>query len=177
MSQRPNANLEAGLATAALACLAHMEQEEAMLGATLESLRRIRAALKEGDLRALQEALESQAHTARAALELRQRRAALRRDLSGLLRIPPEAVTLETLADRMPADTAEKLSRCRARLRVMATDVDRLNRANATLVSHSLDFLHRFLAEITGGAPVARTYTCSGMPREAECGSMIEARG
>ena len=176
MSQRPSSNLGTELATLSLVCLAHGEQEEAMLAATLQSLRRIRLALTQGDLRALEEALESQAHTARAADELRQRRSELRRHLGAVLRIPPQAVTLQILADRLPADAAEKLGRCRARLRTLAADVDQLNRSNAALVGQSLDFLHRFLVEITGGQ-AGQSYTCSGQPRQAECGSMIEGRG
>jgi hypothetical protein len=154
-----------------------MEQEEAMLGATLESLGQVRAALTHGDLPALNRALESQAHTARAADELRQRRAALRRELAAALGVPPQTVTVEMMAKRLPADAADRLLRYRDRLRSMAADVDRLNRANASLVSQSLDFLQRFLLEITGGGQSGKSYTCCGMPREAECGSMIEARG
>jgi hypothetical protein len=177
MNQRINASLGLNAATLSLACLAHMEQEEAMLSATLDSLRCVRTALMHGDLSALNEALDRQAHTARAANELRLRRAELRRGLAATLGVSPQSVTLQMLAVRFPGEVGQRLEHCRERLGRLATEVDQLNRGNAALVQYSLDFLHRFLVEITGGVTAGARYSFAGVLEEAACGSMIEAKG
>jgi len=161
----------------ALACLAHMEQEEAMLGESLESLRQVRAALAEGDLSSLAAALDRQGHAVRAADELRRRRAELRQSLARAFRLPLASVTLHTLATVFPGDAADRLRRCRERLMAMAGEVDRLNRGNALLVRQFLDFLQRFFVAITGGSQTGGCYNTAGKLEQAECGSMIEMRG
>jgi hypothetical protein len=160
-----------------LVCLAHAEQEEAMLGATIESLRELRAALVGGDLAALGQALERQGHTARAAEELRVTRERLRCDAAAALGMHPASVTLERVAARLPREAAVRLTACRQRLIRMASEVDELNRGNAALVRHSMDFLHRLLVEITGGEPNATRYGPTGVRGTSVCGSLIEARG
>lgn len=164
-------------ATLSLACLAHMQQEEAMLAETLESLQQIRSALLEGALDALKTALDRQSRLASASAELRQRRARLRREMSLALGISPEEVTLLGLAARLPRDVAVRLTDCRERLRAMTVEVDRLNRANAALVGQSLDFLERFLTEMTDGDRRGAGYSPTGATREAVLGSIFEARG
>jgi hypothetical protein len=159
-----------------LACLAHMEQEEAMLGATLDSLRQVRAALLGGDLTALERALDCQVHTARAAGELKMRRVELRKQLGSGLGLDPQSVTLQEVAARVPTDHGQRLARCRERLHQMAAEVDRLNRGNAALVQHSVDFLHQFLVSVTGGEPVGDRYRPSGQIERATCGSLFEGR-
>lgn len=161
----------------ALACLAHMQQEEAMLTETLESLRQVRAALLSGDLDSLKIALERQTRIAHASAELRERRAGLRREMSTVLGVPPRDVTLLRFASGLPRDITDHLIGCRERLRTMAAEVDRVNRANAALVGQSLDFLERFLTEITDGDPGGAGYTARGASREPALGSIIEARG
>ena len=148
-----------------------------MLGECLESLRQVRAALTQGNFASLNAALAQQGKTSRAADELRERRTKLRRKLASVLGVAPQTVTVQMLAVRLAGDTGERLTACRNRLRIMAAEVDRLNRANAALVSQSLDFLERFFVEITGGEHGGRSYDCSGTSRQSECGSIIEARG
>lgn len=161
----------------ALACLAHMEHEEAMLAGTLESLREVRSALLDGDLGALKQALDQQAHTARAAEELRRRRVTARAEWAAAIGVPANAVTLAALAARLPADTAERLDRCRARLKQMAAEVEQLNRGNAALVRHSLEFLHEFFVSVTGGEHVGDRYRPSGALERTACGTLFEGRG
>jgi hypothetical protein len=161
----------------ALGCLAHLEQEEALLTETVSSLREVRSALLGGDLAALGAALERQSQWAHRAGDLQVRRAALRTNLAAVLGVEPALVTVSMLAGRLPADAGARLASCRQRLTQMATEVDQLNRANVALLHHSLEFLHRFLVEITGGQSHGPSYTAAGTLREATCGSLIEARG
>lgn len=175
MQPAPLTGSDAG--SLSLACLAHLQQEEAMLAETLDSLQEVRGALRGGGLEALRRALDRQARIAEASSELRARRAALRREMAGALGIAPRDVTLSRLAARLPADVATHLTGCRDRLNRMAAEVDRLNRANAALVGQSLEFLERFLTEITDGDSVGAGYGASGALRAPAIGSLIEARG
>jgi hypothetical protein len=154
-----------------------MQQEEAMLAETLDSLKQVRAALRGGGIDLLREALDRQNRLTRAAAELRERRAHLRRDMSAALGISPREVTLMGLAAQLPADVATRLADCRDRLSDMAAEVDRLNRANAALVGQSLDFLERFLTEITDGDRSGAGYGPTGATRVSALGSIFEARG
>jgi hypothetical protein len=162
--------------TLSLTCLAHMEQEEAMLGATLDSLQQVRTALLGGDLSALEQALQSHASTARAADELRLRRGQLRSQLGAALGIEPRKVTLQEVAARLPLQDGQRLMRCRDRLKQMAAQVERLNRGNAALVQHSMEFLHQFLVSVTGGDAVGDRYHASGRVEKPACGSVFEGR-
>jgi len=148
-----------------------------MLAETLDSLRQVRAALCGGSLDSLKTALDRQARIAHASAELRDRRAGLRREMSAVLGIGPQEVTLMTFAARLPRELSACLTGCRDRLSAMAADVDQLNRANAALVGQSLDFLARFLTEITDGDPGGTGYSSRGATREPVLGSLIEARG
>lgn len=177
MTQHSIGLAEPKATTVSLACLAHMQQEEAMLAETLDSLRQVRAALRGGNLDLLKEALDRQGRIARASGELRDRRTSLRREMSSLLGVAPREVTLRSLAARLPPDVAGHLTTCRERLSNMAAEVDHLNRANAALVGQSLDFLGRFLTEITDGDPGGEGYSANGVSRAPVLGSIIEARG
>ena len=148
-----------------------------MLAETLDSLQEVRGALRGGGLEGLRRALDRQARIAEASGELRERRAGLRREMAGVLGLSPREVTLTRLAARLPADVAAHLTACRDRLGRMAVEVDRVNRANAALVGQSLEFLERFLTEITDGDSVGAGYAASGAIRAPAVGSLIEARG
>lgn len=177
MKRQPLELTEPDATTLSLACLAHMQQEEAMLAETLESLQQVRTALRGGSLDSLKDALDRQARIARASVELRDRRANLRRDMAVVLGVPPRSVTLTMLVAWLPGDAGARLASCRDRLNGMAAEVDRLNRANAALVGQSLDFLERFFIEITGGDRGGAGYSPAGATRAPALGSIIEARG
>jgi hypothetical protein len=161
----------------ALLCLAHLEQEEAMLVGAVESLAQVRSALIRGDLPELTKALEAQAHTARAGEELRPGRDCMRQRIAGFLGSANDAITLEMLIERLSVPHSLSLARCRERLKGLAAQVDQLNRDNAALLRHSLDFLTRLLNQLTGGGRAGDRYTLSGKREGASCGSMIQARG
>ncbi len=158
-------------------CLAHLEQEGAMLQAVLDSLQHVRTALLGGDLKALTLALERQEQTARASAELRRRRTQLREELAALLGTTPAAVTIQMLVVCLPEDLGQRLTGCGARLRQMTADVEELNRGNMALIRYSADFLHQLLVEITGGEDRGPGYSPAGVRQDAPCGSLIEARG
>jgi hypothetical protein len=163
--------------TLSLACQAHLEQEEALLTETVAALREVRAALLSRNLADLDAALARQAAWSHRAGDLKARRADLRHGLAAALGVAPQSVTIPLIAARLPAEARERLAGCRQRLAALAAEVDQLNRANAALVRHSLEFMHRFLVEITGGQSHGPSYTAAGTLCQAACGSLIEARG
>ena len=168
--QRSNAD------SVALTCLAQLEKEEAMLSATLESLRAVRSALLQGDLAQLSLALENQQHTAKAATELCQTRARLRDQMAGILGIDPHQATLRLFAERVSENLAARLANYRQRLSGMAAEVDRLNRGNAALIRQSLDLLQRLLSNLTGLEESADRYSSSGQREQGVCGSIFQTR-
>ncbi len=74
----------------ALRCLAHLEQEDAMLQASWELVQQTRKALLERDQQRLHELLERQQPTAVAAQKLHSARQMIRRDIAACFSIPAE---------------------------------------------------------------------------------------
>jgi hypothetical protein len=157
-------------------CLDHAADEQAQLEATLAFLQDVRAALLGKDHAALAGVLERHQATARQAAAMADRRAAFQREAADVLGVAPEAVTLDLLADRLPADAAGPVADARDRLRRMAAEVERLNTSNATLLYHCLDFFRRFFDRLTG-CPRDGRYGPEGKPAAATGGSLINARG
>lgn len=160
----------------ALACLAHLEQEEAMLSATLEKLRAVRSALMHGDLSALTRTLAEQRHTALAATELYKARAQLRQRITGVAGAPEGRVTISRLSQCVTEPLATRLISQRKRLSDMAKEVDRLNRGNMSLVRQSLDLLERLLSSLTGTDENSDRYSPSGQREQRRYGSIFQAR-
>ena len=148
-----------------------------MLSATVHSLSDVRTALVQGDLRKLTTALEQQTHTARAAEELRLRRAQLRREIAAHCGSRPESASLQMLASRIPGELGEQLANYRGRLKSMASQADRLNRGNAILIRQSVNFLQHLLAGLTGTDSDPHIYNPHGPQRSLACGAIIEGEG
>jgi hypothetical protein len=143
---------------------------------TLAALQDVRAALLGRDHAALGAALTRHQPTVRGAEEMRLRRAAFQQEAGEHLGVPPESVTLDLLAARLPADAARQLAGARAGLRQTAAEVQQVSDSNASLLYHCLDFLRRFFDRLTGRPPVGR-YGPDGAPAAAAGGSLINARG
>jgi hypothetical protein len=156
-------------------CLEHLAREEAQLAATLAALTDIRAALLGKDHAALGDALVRHDATVRAAEEATRRRDAFRQEAGALLGVPAESVTLDLLAERLPA-AAGPITDARARLRQQAAEAERLSAGNATLLYYCLDFLQRFFERLTG-RPRDGRYGPAGRVAAAPGGSLINARG
>ncbi len=159
----------------ALTCLAHLEKEEAMLGAMLERSHAVRAALMSGNLADLAELLADQQHTAKAAAELYKARAQLRQTIATAIG-SRDAGTLSRLVQCVSEPLRGRLSALRQRLVGMAKDVDRLNRGNMALVRQSVDLLERLLSGLTGSEQSADCYSSAGRMEERTYGSVFEAK-
>ena len=152
-------------------------RKRALPSATLTSLHQVRAALVSNNLQALRTALEQQCDIAQAGKDLRCKRDLLRQELAAVTGTASESVTVQMLALCLPGERGDRLERCRQRLRQMATEVDQVNRGNATLVWHCLNFMQGLLVAITGGESTGGRYNAGGQRQEAACGSLIQMRG
>jgi hypothetical protein len=159
------------------AWLVYLTQEEGFLTTTLESMKRVRAALIQNDLPGLTEALAGQDRAVQTGLDLRQGRGLLQEETAAALGIPAEELTLGRLAARSSGLPGERLALARDRLSQLARELDRTNRDNAIVVRFNLDFYEQMLVAITGGEPGGGGYGPQGNKRAAPCGSLIEARG
>ena len=157
-------------------CLDHFAREEAHLGDMLDILRALRLALLGKDQQVIEEALCRQQDAVRRSEELSRQRSEFCRDIGEHLGLPGNEVTLTALIAHLPTHLQYAAEQARARLRRDAAEVDRLNRAIATLLHSCLGFLRRFFDELTGRDPDG-PYCPAGALRDTPSGSLIDARG
>lgn len=160
----------------ALVCLAHFEREEAMLDASLESLRAVRDNLVKADPAGLNEAIQRQQQAARSAAELARARRQLRNRMSQVLGVPAEQVSLRMLADRVSGEIQERLWRCRQRLAAMAGEIERINRGNVGLIRQSMDLMGRLLESLGGEHSGTSRYTSRGEMESGGSGSFLQTQ-
>lgn len=158
-------------------CREYLEREETQLTTTLQSLRQVRTALREGDPNALSEALRVQEGLIQPSEEMRQSRRHLREQASALVGNLPEAATLRDVLERLPAPSRQRLESGRQRVRQLGEQAAAVHESNVTLIYYCLDFFDRFFNAVTGDQAKAGCYGPTGNPQEAPCGSIIEARG
>jgi hypothetical protein len=176
MNEKPHRETPPTADHLVLTCLAHFEQEEAMLAASLEALRAIRQHLLRGDLEGLQQALSQQQQAATTAVELGRRRQLLRARLAAQLGLPVDQVTLRTLADQATGTLRGRLLKSRQRLLDMAADIERLSRGNQALVQQSMELLQKLLGSLCSQGPGTPRYTASGTIEPGSCGHFFQAR-
>lgn len=146
----------------ALRCLAHLEQEDAMLQASWELVQQTRKALLERDQQRPHELLERQQSTAAAAQKLHAARQMIRRDIAACFSIPAEDASLGYLAQRTSADRRDQLLSQRRQLSDLAEKVDLLNRGNVALAGQVMELLHGVLHRLTGENPQPARYERTG---------------
>ncbi|MCC6420491.1 MAG: flagellar export chaperone FlgN [Gemmataceae bacterium] len=155
-------------------CLQHLEQEQAALETALAALGASRAALLRGETAGL---IAGQQQAAAAVCgHLRQLRNDFRGTAAVILNLPTEDVTLSVLADALSGEAGRLVASARERLARLAAEVRRLIAANASLVRTSLDFVQRFLRDLTG-APTPSRYGPAGTIQEPACAPLLQARG
>jgi hypothetical protein len=176
MNEKPNGDTPPSADHLVLTCLAHFEQEEAMLAASLQALRELRRQLLRGDLDGLQQALAQQQQAAGSAADLVRRRQLLRQRLAAQLGLPLERTTLRTLAEQATGTLRARLLQARQRLLDMAGEIERLSRGNQALVQQSLDLLQKLLGSLSSQTPGSPRYTATGQIEPGSCGHFFQAR-
>ncbi len=89
---------------------------------------------------------------------------------------PPRRLRLLDLISRVGEEHREVLLDLRDELRDIADDMDRINRLNRTLVLHSLEHVHLFLALLRGKDPAAKTYSKEGGAEEPSGSILLDRR-
>jgi len=159
--------------TLAIACIGHLQQEEAMLTATRELLRGIRAALVSRDHDELAVVLESQQKQEQSAADLHAARMTMRQRISRSLVIPDSEATLNRLAACVSGETQMRLASGRRRLQKLAAEIEAINRCNAILVQQSMGLLHQVLFCLTGQDSSSQRYGATGRMASGEAGPVI----
>jgi len=162
--------------TLVLACLAHFEQEEAMLAASLEALREVRRSLIQGELGGLQAAMAQQQQAAQTAAALTETRHRLRQRLADQLGVHVEQTTLRALAARISGPLREQLLQVRQRLGGMAREIERLNRGNLALMRQSIALLQKLVECLSAEGSGTLRYTATGDIEHGSCGHFLQAR-
>ncbi|MCU0538615.1 MAG: flagellar protein FlgN [Desulfobacterales bacterium] len=123
----------------------------------LEAVGREHQALRRGRLAELASAAAEKESILKRIADVERRRAALFGRLAAQAEVPGAALTLETLADRLPADEASRVRQAGAALRAW---VERLREAQVrseALCRGAIDMLqgaHQLLKGFLAGAPV-----------------------
>ncbi len=177
-SLRPTAASAATAApTLSSLCREHLESEESLLTATRDALRTTRAALLGHTPASADAARQQQEAATRSAAALAASRRQLQAVAAAALDLPPEHVTFRKIAELLPADDAAAVRAAADRLRLLADEVDRLNRANASLLLHSLTFLNGLFADLTGTPTEGAPYGPAGRPPVADRRPFLQVRG
>ncbi len=159
------------------ACLTHLRREEEVLAEALTLLDRVHQALVRGDLQRLETLRTLQDAAVERSATLRRDRDRLRQRLGSFLQVSSSSLTLELLAGRLPGPDGLRVRQAGDRVRRLAERVAALTRDNAVLIEHGLDFIRRFLLDVTGGGLPAGRYGPDGSHLEAAFGSLLSARG
>lgn len=159
---------------AALKCLAHLEQEEALLTTAHDALHAIREKLVQGDLDGLAQALQNQDQSARPTEEISRARARMRQCVGQAIGVSANSATLSALVGRIDGVLRDRLLNQQRRLSTLANKVDLLNRGNAVLAKHSVDLLDQLLLRLTGNTSAGQ-YARSGRLEPASGGSVMQA--
>lgn len=157
-------------------CLEHLRREEAFWIHARAVLRSMDQALRAGRWISLAEATPIQERLTQECDELRAARRQLLVELAAAFGAPPETLTLERIAGRLPQPQRRQALEIRERLRLHAGAVQRLGRACATCAEYQASFLERFFSEISGSAAGGR-YGPAGTMQPSAGRSLLQARG
>lgn len=160
----------------ALALITHLDEEAGALADALAVLQVLNKSLRLAEyddfesIRARQQSIAVQLDALRLA------RRDLMRTAAAILRRRPEELTLRAILPHLPADLARHLDACRERTRVLALQVDALNRRNALLTGQGLAFVRERLEGMCAVSPTGR-YGATGKAVAAPRGSFFHVQG
>ncbi|MDB5307478.1 MAG: FlgN protein [Gemmataceae bacterium] len=156
--------------------LDHLRDEESLLREALASLTDLFAALRRGDLNAVNATRPRQESLAAALSHRHPTRAAAAARLAEAVGLPPADLTLSILAAHLPSDAASGLLAARDRLADLAAQLKEYQRRNAILIRHLRSYFRGVMSALAGAdAPVR--YGPSGSSLTPKTGTMIQTRG
>ena len=177
-SEMPNSDDQQSQTILVKALIQNLEQEESVLNQTLDALLESRKALVDNDLDNFSRSLENQTAIANQADESRVKRSQILQDLAISLDKDAESLTLQTVAEALPAPECEWLMSCRDRLSKLTSEAQRLNGQNAVMVHQSVELTRQILTELTrDGVGGGDSYDATGARQDATGRSIIELGG
>jgi hypothetical protein len=159
-----------------LACLAHLEQEEAFQTQLLELAQGMRDVLIKGDLEGLARILRERQDLERLVQERKAARRRLQAQAAVLLRESNAAITLTDIVQRLGPEAGVLRQRL-GELKRLANRIARLNLGNALLIRHHLEFLHRVLHQLIGEPASVERYRPAGTERSGCSGVLLQTQG
>jgi hypothetical protein len=177
MSGPVSATWAAGPEELGRACVEHLAREEEVLRSALEGLCAVHNALVAGGPAAQAEALQRQEKLTQAREALNVQRVELRHQAAAKLGIPPEAVTLGELAQRLGGPLDQELRRARQRLRRLAAETETQARRTTLFCYLALASVQRLLVEVTGGPRDGGRYGPDGARPKSSLGPILQLEG
>lgn len=144
------------------ALLHHLRDEERWLQENLARLYELRAAVAGYNLMEISLCLERQRAHETAGAALQARRAAIRSQLSDVLRRPPAQITLSRVLPHLPHFARTPVRELRQTLLVLARDVAALQQETQELVLHVHNVSQAILSEVFGGRQAGARYAADG---------------
>lgn len=156
-------------------CADHMTAEEKLLTDMLHSLRQVRDAFFQRNLKILPTLQTKQKQLTHAATEMAAARDRLRAALADHLGISEHEATLRTVAMSLPGPARSQLLQCRDRLSELMDEADQLSRQNADLLGYARGFMACLFAALPGSSTSER-YGPQGERSSGTIGPLLEAR-
>ena len=155
---------------------AHLAQEETLLRATLDSLRRVRVALIGAQWALLPELLAFQDRLVEDAREIANLRKVLCEVVAPILGVASTDITLRTVTGWLDPSRRMQLIESRERLDRMVREAETLRDSIAALLRYSQGFFQKLLEGLTGGSVPSR-YGPGGKWQGQASGALIQGRG
>lgn len=151
----------------------HLDQEEAALNGLMRSVQDVRVALLQNQADRLRDCVALQT----GAFGECEKTRISRQRLQSTLGLGSQPVHLPTLVSRLDMPARARLwSQCQ-RLHRLATEVERMARANHLFARHALSLMEQVLLEVTGGEPAGQRYGRTGAAGPGNYGHIVQARG
>jgi hypothetical protein len=157
-------------------CDDHLTREETLLADVLLSLRQVRDAFFQRNLKILPTLQIRQKQLANEATEMAAARDRLRTALADLLGLSVPEATLRAAAMSLPPAERDRLLHRRSRLAVMLREIEQLSQHNAALLGYARGFFACLFSRGRIGNSSYSLYGRQGEPYDGNYGPLIEAQ-
>lgn len=157
-------------------CEDHLTREEKLLADVLLSLRQVRDAFFQRNLKILPTLQTRQRQLAHEAAEMAAARERLRAALADWLGVGMPEATLRAAALSLSAVARDRLLERRGRLAAMLREIEQLSQQNAALLGYARGFFTCLFSEGRVGNPSSLRYGRQGAPHDEIYAPLLEAR-
>ncbi len=156
-------------------CEDHLVAEESLLTDLLHSLRQVRDAFFQRNLKILPTLQARQEELTKQAMAMAAARDQLRNALAELLGVSPREVTLREAAGTLQEPARSRLLARHARLCKLVRETGQLSQQNAALLGYARSFFASLFADLFG-AKLSERYGPQGERSDGTIGFLLEAR-